>query len=63
MIKRRRSKQTISLEDSLLMDAQKRRARAEQLPPGEDRNKLLEKAQQSETVARWITSEGLQPSK
>jgi hypothetical protein len=63
MIRRRRSKQTTSLEERLVIDAQKSRERADQLPAGEQRDKLLKRARQSETVAQWVVSQGLQPLK
>jgi len=61
MIRRRRFKQTTSLENRLVMDAKKSRERARKLPPGKERDTLLEKARQDETVAGWFTSSVLQP--
>jgi hypothetical protein len=66
MLKRRRFKQTTSLEDRLLMDARRKRERACRLPPGTERDTLLERARQDETIANvseWITSPGLQTPK
>ncbi|MGV7219602.1 hypothetical protein [Bradyrhizobium sp. UFLA05-112] len=57
--RRRRFKQTTSLKDRFLIDAQKSRTRADQLPPGKDRDSLLKKAQEFETIAGWATSSGL----
>jgi hypothetical protein len=54
--RRRRFKQTTSLEDFLITDAKKSRERARELPPGRERDTLLEKARQDETVAGWFTS-------
>ena len=42
MIRRRRFKQTTSLENRLIMDAKKSRERARKLPPGKERDTLLE---------------------
>jgi hypothetical protein len=58
--RRRRFKQTTSLEDLLITDAKKSRERARELPPGRERDTLLEKARQDETVAGWFTSSALQ---
>jgi hypothetical protein len=62
MIRRRRFKQTTSLHDRLVLDARKCRERARELPPGKDRDFLLEKARQDETVAGWATSLSPQPA-
>jgi hypothetical protein len=56
MIRRRRFKQTTSLEDRLAMDAKKSREQARELPPGKERDTLLEKARQDEAVAGWASS-------
>jgi hypothetical protein len=61
MIRRRRFKQTTSLEDRLVMDARKKRERARELAPGKQRDMLLEKARQDEAVAGWFTSSTQQP--
>jgi hypothetical protein len=61
---RRRVKQTESLEDRLVKLAKDERERAEQLPPGKERDALIDKARQDETASRltgWLTSPGLQP--
>ena len=50
----------------LLREAAAAKLRAQSLPPGEDRDDLLRKAQQYETAANidaWIESPGLQPPK
>jgi len=60
MIRRRRFKQTTSLEDRLITDAKRSRERARELPPGEERARLLERARQDETVAGWFTSSALE---
>ena len=60
MIRRRRFKQSTSLEDRLVMDAKKKKERARLLPPGKERDALLEKVRQDEVVAGWFTSSGLQ---
>ena len=60
MIRRRRFKQTTSLQDRLVMDAKKNKERARLLPLGKERDELLEKARQDEVVAGWFTSSGLQ---
>jgi hypothetical protein len=60
MIRRRRFKQTTSLEDRLITDARKSRERARELPPGKERDTLLERARQDENVAGWFTSSALQ---
>ena len=63
MLNRNRFKQTPSLQDQLLRDARKNRERAEQLPPGKERDSLLKNARQDEVMANiseWLTSSGLQ---
>ena len=61
MIRRRRFKQTTSLEDRLAMDAKRSRERARELPPGKEREMLLEKAREDEVVAGWAASSALEP--
>jgi hypothetical protein len=64
MQRRRRFKQTLSLEERLAQEAQRLREEAEQLPPGPQQADLLRKAREDEMVAQmagWITSPGLQP--
>ncbi len=60
MIRRRRFKQTTSLEDRLVVDARKKREQASGLPPGKVRDNLLETAQAEEALAGWATSSALQ---
>ncbi|TMK38426.1 MAG: hypothetical protein E6G70_29920 [Alphaproteobacteria bacterium] len=53
-----------SFEDRLAKEAAQWRARAQSLPPGQERNDLLCRAQQCEIAAKinaWVTSPGLQP--
>jgi hypothetical protein len=64
MLKRRRFKQTTSLEYRLVEEARRLRAEAEQLPPGPGRERTLTKARQAEIavhLSAWLTSPGLQP--
>lgn len=61
---RRRFKQTKSLEERLAQEAQRLREQAKALPPGPDRDILLQKARQAETgshMSEWLRSPGLQP--
>ncbi len=62
--RRRRFKQTSSLQDRLSAFANEARERATHLPPSSERHHLLEKAREADTTARmdrWINSPGLQP--
>ncbi|MDN4988051.1 hypothetical protein QY049_33315 [Bradyrhizobium sp. WYCCWR 13022] len=64
MQRRRRFKQTVSLEARLSQAAECLRAKAKSLPPGPRREDALRKARQAETGARmseWLRSPGLQP--
>jgi len=64
MLKRRRIKQTTSLEDRLVQEARRLRAEAEHMPAGVGRDTTLRKARQAEIAAHlscWLTSPGLQP--
>jgi hypothetical protein len=64
MQKRRRFKQTSSLEERLAEAARLLRAKARLLPPGPEREVLLRKAQQDEAashMSEWLNSPGLQP--
>jgi hypothetical protein len=66
MIKRRRFKQTESLQDRLRAFADHVRARAILLPPGTEKEELLKKARQADTASHlgeWANSPGLQPPK
>nr|WP_092117500.1 hypothetical protein [Bradyrhizobium erythrophlei] len=63
-MKRRRFKQTMSLEERLAQEAQEFRQRAKGLPPCREREALLRKARQDETAAHlteWLRSPGLRP--
>ena len=66
MQKRRRFKQTTSLEERLAEEAIRLRTKAKSLPPGPERESLLRKARQDETashMSEWLNSPGLQPSR
>ena len=64
MTKRRRFKQTVTLEERLGQEAQRLRDEAKRLPHGPEREILLRKARQAETgshISDWLRSPGLQP--
>ena len=64
MMKRRRFKQTTTLEERLAQEAQRLREEAKRLPHGPEREILLRKARQAETgshISDWLRSPGLQP--
>jgi hypothetical protein len=64
MQRRRRFKQTQSLEERLTEEAKRLRAEAKLLPPGAARDEMVRKARQAETASRmngWLTSPGLRP--
>jgi hypothetical protein len=69
-MKHRRFRHSVSLEERLLQEAELARKQAERLPPGEDRDLLLEDRElimkQAHEVAHsddeWLTAPGLQPS-
>ena len=64
MQKRRRVKQTRSLEERLAEEAKRLREQASSLPPGIERDHALRKARQAETgshMSEWLTSPGLKP--
>lgn len=66
MITRRRFKQTKTLKERLLEEAQNIREQAELLPYGPVREAAVKKARQAETAARmddWLNSPGLRPPK
>ena len=66
MQRRRRFKQTQSLEARLAEEAKRLREQAQKLPSGPDQADLLRQAREDELVAQmagWITSPGLQPPK
>jgi hypothetical protein len=56
-----------SLKDRLASFAKKLRKQASLLPPGEEKQSLLDKAKQADTawsdVKRWLNSPELQPPK
>jgi hypothetical protein len=63
---RRRFKQTISLKERLVSFAKQVRDKASLLPPGAEKDSLLEKARRADTAAHldeWANSPGLQPPK
>ncbi|WP_309143592.1 MULTISPECIES: hypothetical protein [unclassified Bradyrhizobium] len=65
-LKRRRVKQTRSLEDRMAEQATKLKALADQMPAGAERETLLKRARIAETGAHlsdWLRSPGLQPPK
>lgn len=62
--RRRRFKQTTSLEHRLETEAKRLREQAKALPPGAERDELTRKARQAEIGSRmneWLTSPGLRP--
>ena len=64
IIRRRRVKNEASFKERLLKSAQDARADAVQLPAGPARERLLQKARQSETAVKidtWISSPGSRP--
>ena len=64
MIKRRRVKQTQSLEERMADYANKLRQEAKALPPGSEREQMLKRARQAEVgahMSEWLQSPGLQP--
>lgn len=66
MQKRRRFKQTSSLEERLAEQASRLREEAELLPHGPVRDEALRRARQAETgshMSEWLRSPGLQPPK
>jgi hypothetical protein len=66
MLRRRRIKQKLSLKDRLALFARAAREKASLLPPGAEKDELLRKARQSDTMAHlndWLTSPGLWPPK
>jgi len=63
-MKRRRFKQTVSLEERLAEEARRLREEAELLPHGPVRDAALRRARQAETgshMSEWLRSPGLQP--
>ncbi|WP_163281873.1 hypothetical protein [Enterobacter cloacae] len=64
MLTRRRFKQTRTLQERLADAAERLRAQARNLPPGPERETLLQRALQAETASRieaWLESPGLRP--
>jgi len=62
--KRRRIKQSQSLQERLAEEAKELRAVAATLPPGPTRDAVLRKARQDETalyMTEWLNSPGLKP--
>ena len=56
--------QSKSFKDRLLHEAEEAGEQAKALPPGSQRDALLEKARQADTAAHideWLSSPGLQP--
>lgn len=63
MQKRRRFKQTETLDERLAKEAERLRAEVQAMPPGLECEHLLRKAKQAETashVNNWLRSPGLQ---
>ena len=63
-MKRLRFKQDKTLGERLIKEARLAREKAEQLPPGAEREGLLKKARESDVAARldeWLNSPGLKP--
>lgn len=64
--KRNRSRPPLPLQERLNQLASMAREKAAGLPPGDERDRLLEKAVSTESAAaieRWLTSPGLQSPK
>ena len=64
MLLRRHVKHELSFEVRLANEAQRWRMEADKLPPGNERDALLNKARQADTavrIARWVNPAGLQP--
>ncbi|UFS90939.1 hypothetical protein LPJ38_09510 [Bradyrhizobium daqingense] len=65
MQKRRRFKQTTSLEERLNAEASRLRSEAQLMAPGKERERLLQQARQAETsvhMSEWLRSPGAMPS-
>lgn len=63
-MERRRFKQSVSLDQRLLEQAERLRKEARGTPPGVQRDRLLRLARQAETgshMTEWLTSPGLRP--
>jgi phage gp36-like protein len=67
MIKRRnRTQPELPLQERLHRFAERARAKAENLPPGAERDRLVQKAATNDaaaTIDRWLSSPGLQSPK
>jgi hypothetical protein len=64
LVLRRRVKHTLSFEERLTKEADRWRAEADKLPPGIERDALLQKARKADNAARinaWVNSSGLKP--
>jgi hypothetical protein len=64
MTRRRSVKQTVTLEERLVVEAKRLRDQAGLLPQGREREALERRARQAETGAHlsaWMGSPGLQP--
>jgi hypothetical protein len=64
MKRRRRFKQTLTLEARLAEEAKRLRDEAKMLPPSAERDEMIRKARQAETASQmngWLTSPGLRP--
>lgn len=64
LVRRRPVKPTLSFEERLTKEADRCRAEADKLPPGIERDALLQKADKADTAARinaWVNSSGLKP--
>lgn len=62
MQKRRRFKQTTSIDQRLMEEAERLRKEARGTPPGIARERLIRRARQAETavnIQQWLTSPGL----
>jgi len=62
MQRRRRFKQTTSLQERLTEFAKDVRQRAKAMPPGKDRELLLRQAREADTgshIEEWLSSPGL----
>jgi hypothetical protein len=64
MQRRRRFRQTLSLEARLSEEAKRLREEAQLLSPGAEREELIRRARQAEIASRmneWLTSPGIRP--
>ncbi len=66
MLKRRRFKQQLTLQDRLTAWVTQLQEQASKLPPGPERDGLLRRARQADVASHlhdWVKSSGLQPPK